>query len=191
MPCFVDSIIILKEILSKSFLSIKEANDNDLFSLDDLFTQLQLGTDMFDDTATEDFIKEIWKESPNNNLREELDSGIAALMEGKYNKALTSFESIVEADPHYAEGWSKLATVHYMLGSVDKSLEAAEQALLIDSRNFQALAGMGLVYMDTASRYDKAIERFRQCLAVHPWLGTASSRLAQCMSKEDTTKSIG
>ncbi len=72
--------------------------------------------------------------------------------------------------------------MHYMMGHTEKAITSVEQALKIESRNFQALAGIGLMAMD-ASQYDRAIESFRKCLCVNPWLGIISSKLSFCMSK--------
>jgi tetratricopeptide (TPR) repeat protein len=74
--------------------------------------------------------------------------------------------------------------VLYMMGQMENSIKSANEALRIDGRNFQALAGIGLIEMD-ASHYDKAIESFRRCLSINPWMGTVSSRLSVCLSKKD------
>ena len=40
--------------------------NNNMFTMDDLFYQLQVGAQNLDDaTIVQDFIREIWKESPN------------------------------------------------------------------------------------------------------------------------------
>lgn len=154
--------------------------------MDDLFNQLQFGADNLEDsTIFQDLIKEIWKESSNYELRQQLDQGILQLMEGRYEKALRTFSSIVESDPLYGEAWNKKATVHYMMGQKDDSVKSAEKALKIDQRNFQALAGIGLIEMDSY-KFDEAIESFRKCLNVHPWLVTVSSRLSRCLNKKDS-----
>ncbi|KAL7541792.1 hypothetical protein ACHAXR_011210 [Thalassiosira sp. AJA248-18] len=181
----------LRKILTDCLLDIRDGDDNDLFSMDDLFCQLQSGAENLEDaTVVQDLIKEIWKESSPNNpqssyLRDQLDEGILLLVEGKYESALDTFSKIVASDPLYGEAWNKKATVHYMMGEKDNSIKAAEEALKIDHRNFQALAGIGLIEMDS-SHYDKAIESFRKCLDIHPWLVTVSSRLSRCMSKKDS-----
>ncbi len=73
-------------------------------------------------------------------------------------------------------------TVHYLKGQKGMAIESAQKALEIDSRNFQALATIGLLEME-ASRYDKAIASFRKCLSLNPWMGNISSLLSLCMSK--------
>ena len=157
--------------------------------MDDLFFLLQQSASLDDATVTQDLIREIWKESSNSDLRDKLDQGIADMLEGRHESALKSFSDIVTIDSSYSEAWNKKSTVHYMLDQLHNSIEAAEKALSLDKRNFQALAGRGLLEMD-ASRYDKAIESFRKCLGINPWMGTVAARLCVCveMQKDDVSK---
>ena len=172
-------------VLAEVLLEVRDGGNNDLFSMDDLFCQLQGGAENLEDaTVVQDLVREIWKETSNCDLRNQLDNAIAELIDGKNQSALDNLNKIVAFDPLYGEAWNKKATVHYMLGQIGESIKSAEEALKIDSRNFQALAGMGLIEMDS-SNYDKAIESFRKCLVINPWLATVSSRLSLCMSKKD------
>lgn len=79
--------------------------------------------------------------------------------------------------------------MHFMMGQIEDSIKSAKEALRIDGRNFQALAGIGLIEMD-ASHYDKAVESFRKCLAINPWIGSVSSRLSVCLSKIDNSSKL-
>ena len=152
--------------------------------MDDLFCQLQYGADNLEDaTVLQDLIKEIWKENSDFDIRDQLDGGILQLMNGKYEKALETFSNCAAADPSYGEAWNKKATVYYMLNEKDNSRKAAERALEIEHRNFQALAGIGLIEMDS-SQYDNAIKSFRKCLDIHPWLLTVSARLSKCFRRK-------
>jgi len=181
----VEAVRNLRKILTDCLLEIRVGDNNQLFTMDDLFCQLQFGADNLEDANTVgDLIKEVWKESPNCDSRHQLDTSIADLLAGKHERALSNLSNIVSLDPLYGEAWNKKATVHYMMGEVDNSIKAAEEALKIDDRNFQALAGIGLIEMDL-SHYDKAESAFRKCLAINPWLVTVSSRLSVCMSKKD------
>lgn len=174
-----------KSILTKCLLEIRNGPSSALFTMDDLFCQLQIGAGNADDALiAQDIIREIWKESPNTDLRNQLDAGIADLVDGKNERALAAFTGVIDSDPRYGEAWNKKATVEYIMGNIPQSIHSAKEALQIDERNFQALAGLGLIEMD-ALRHDKAIEIFRRCLNINPWLSTVSSRLSVCMSKRD------
>ncbi len=76
-----------------------------------------------------------------------------------------------------------------MMGQTEESLKSAKEALRVDGRNFQALAGIGFIEMDR-SHYDKAIQSYRECLSINPWMGSVSSRLSACVSKFDKGSSF-
>ncbi|KAL9190868.1 hypothetical protein ACHAXT_000574 [Thalassiosira profunda] len=165
----VSTLRSLRVVLADCLLGIRDGDRDGLFSMNDLFLQLQAKVESFEDSLiVQDLIKEIWKEHANPDLRNELDDGIAALMEGNVKEALATFSAIIEADPMHAEAWNKKATVLYLLGEKDASLEAAAEALKIEPRQFQAMAGAGLIHMDSGD--PKAIETFRRCLDINPWL---------------------
>lgn len=97
-----------KKILSKCMLGIRDGGKAGLFSIDDMFYQLKFGAGNLDDaTIVQDFIRELWKESPNCDLQNQLDNGILELLEGKHESALRQFSEIVESDPMYGEAWNK------------------------------------------------------------------------------------
>ena len=157
------------------------------FSLDDLFCLLKSARKLEDANIVQDMIKEVFKEFPDSSLRTQLDSGITELIEGKTKKALETFSDIVVTENAYGEAWNKKATVHYMLGERESAIEASNKALEIDPRNFQALAGIGLVEMD-ALNDKEAITAFQQCLALNPW-SMVSARLSICMNRRARSSS--
>ena len=174
--------IYIKEIISDCFLSIQgRGTISGLYSLDDLFYLLNSVGKLEDATTVQDMIKEVFKEFPDSSLRTQLDAGISELIEGKSKQALETFSDIVATEPANGEAWNKKATVHYMLGEREAAIDASNKALEADSRNFQALAGIGLVEMD-ALNDKEAIAAFQQCLALNPW-SMVSARLSICMSR--------
>jgi hypothetical protein len=97
-----------KKILTEFMLGVRDGGKDSLFSIDDLFYQLKFGAGNLDDaTIVQDFIRELWKESSNCDLRKQLDNGISELLEGKHEIALRHFSEIVESDPMYGEAWNK------------------------------------------------------------------------------------
>lgn len=172
----------MKKIISECFLSIQgRGTIAGLYSLDDLFCLLNSVGKLEDATIVQDMIKEVFKEFPDSSLRTQLDAGISELIEGKSKQALETFSDIVAMEPAYGEAWNKKATVHYMLGEREAAIDASNKALEADSRNFQALAGIGLVEMD-ALNDKEAITAFQQCLELNPW-SMVSARLSICMSR--------
>lgn len=181
----------ISDVMAEFLLQVRdggESNDQ-TFSLDDLFVQLQKGADNLDDaTLTQDLIKEIWKESSDRRLRRVLDKGVAALLEGKNATAMAIFNEILEQDATYHEAWNKLATVQWMLGHAAQSRGSAMQSLRHSGdSNFQALAGLGLADMEDGN-FEEAAEKFQRCLEMNPW-SMVSARLAVCLDKRDPEKS--
>jgi len=148
-------------------------------SLENLFDLLKLSDTMDGAIVLEETVKEIWKAHINPDLRSKLDNGIADLMRGNKERALTVFLELVEEDPDYAEAWNKASTCHYMMGDMQSSLEAAERTLELLPRHFQAMNGLGLVHYETR-RYKLAAQLFRQSLTLDPW-SPVSSRLSTCL----------
>jgi len=178
----------VKEIISDCFLSVQgRGTITGLFSLDDLFCLLKTAGRLEDAIVVQDMIKEVFKEFPDSLIRKKLDSGITELIEGKTKKALETFSDIVGTEPAYGEAWNKKAAVHYMLGEREAAIEASNKALEADPRNFQALAGIGLVEMDALNDM-RAITAFQKCLALNPW-SVVSARLSICINRRDRSSS--
>lgn len=148
-------------------------------SLENLFDILQLEDTMDGAVVLEETIKEVWKAHSSHELRSELDRGIADLIRGNKERALTIFLEIVKEDPDYAEAWNKASTCYYMLGDMQLSLESAERTLELLPKHFQAMNGLGLVHYETR-RYKLAAQTFRQSLSLDPW-SPVSSRLSACL----------
>lgn len=148
-------------------------------SLDNLFEMLKLSDTMDGAIVLEETIKETWKAHKNQELRSKLDSGIADLLQGNKERALTVFLELIDEDKNYAEAWNKASTCYYMLGDMQSSLEAADRTLELLPKHFQAINGRGLLQYETR-RYKLAARSFRQSLELDPW-SPVSSRLSACL----------
>ncbi|MBN9346959.1 MAG: tetratricopeptide repeat protein, partial [Devosia sp.] len=69
----------------------------------------------------------------------------------------------------YAEGWNQRATVYFMLGDYDASLDDIAHVLAIEPRHYGALSGRVLIYLKQG-RYDDARADMIAALAIHPYL---------------------
>lgn len=148
-------------------------------SLDNLFELLTLSDSMDGAIVLEETVKEIWKANNDQKLRSKLDDGIADLMRGNKERALTIFLELMQESPDYGEAWNKASTVHYMMGDMQSALETAERTLELIPNHFQAMNGLALVQYETR-RYKMAAQTFRQSLALDPW-SPVSARLGACL----------
>ncbi len=69
--------------------------------------------------------------------------------------------------PSYAEAWNKRATVYYMKGDYEKSLQDIEQTLSLENRHFGAFSGLASVYM-ALGEYKYALKALERVLEICP-----------------------
>lgn len=137
--------------------------------LEVLFDILQTTDDPKEALGASHLIWNLWSrsESPTTDLM--FTRGAKALAEGQLNAALTRFTAVIELDPKFAEGWNKRATVLYMMGDYQGSLNDVYRTLELEPRHFGALSGMGMIFI-ALDKPKKALGAFRRALAANPHL---------------------
>ena len=103
--------------------------------------------------AAEEYLWEFWHRSGDLEVDAALEQGVSQMVAGndeKLNEALRTFKALMTAQPHFAEGINKLATVLYMLRHYDASLETCKLVLQAKPGHFGALSGAGLVNIEKA-----------------------------------------
>jgi tetratricopeptide (TPR) repeat protein len=143
--------------------------------LDPLFEKLKAATT--DETAHEIelVIWHIWSEPKTAGGRVLFRQGMQFMEDGKNDKALESFNALVEIEPQFAEGWNRRATLHYLMGNFDASVADIEHTLALEPRHFGALSGLGLIY-DALDQKEAALKAFRAALAIHPHMAGIRQR---------------
>lgn len=144
------------------------ADQNDP-QLDVLFTQLSGNLDTAQVRAIENRIWQIWHRYNGDN--EDIDSWMAmgqfANRSGAFDLAHAFYTRIVEAEPDFAEGWNRRATINYLRGAHQESLADIDRTLELEPRHFGALSGQGLVYL-ALDEPELALAAFEAALAVNP-----------------------
>jgi Flp pilus assembly protein TadD len=97
------------------------------------------------------------------------------------------FSQIVANFPDFAEGWNKRATLYYLVGNTDASIEDIKKTLELEPRHFGALSGLGLVYLQQG-KLALAEEAFQQLITVHPNSPSAQENLR--LVKEQRTVNV-
>ncbi len=115
----------------------------------------------------------IWVQSNDGAVRALMQDGIEAMSRRDYSRALGKFEQMVAIAPDFAEGWNKRATVHYLMGNYEKSLDDVAKTLALEPRHFGALSGRGLIYVELEDER-RALDAFEAALAIHPNLTSAA-----------------
>ncbi len=161
--------------LSMSATLNLHADQNDE-RLNGLFEQLSLVSDPVVLRATENQIWAIWLEHRNADVQQLLTLGTEAMNRRQLPEALLIFSQIVENFPNFAEGWNKRATLYYLVGNTDASIEDIKRTLELEPRHFGALSGLGLVYLQQG-KLALAEKAFQRLITVHPNSPSAQENL--------------
>jgi len=135
--------------------------------LNDLFARLKEVSGPAEAAPTEQRIWAIWLEASDPAVESLMQTGIDDMGRGDHRAALKAFDQIVAIAPDFAEGWNKRATIHYLMGNLDQSLEDIARTLELEPRHFGALSGRGLVYAKLDD-LERALDSFEAAIAVNP-----------------------
>tara|TARA_B100000530_G_scaffold305059_1_gene228336 strand:- start:577 stop:1188 length:612 start_codon:yes stop_codon:yes gene_type:complete len=127
-------------------------------------------------------IWDIWYEVDDPKVIEYFEKGIQAMRIRNYPLAVRFFNNLIEKDPNFAEAWNKRATVYFMMGDFDKSMQDIIKTLELEPRHFGALDGMGLIFIHQG-QYQQAIDVYDKMLEIFPFS-------IKTMEKKESIKSI-
>jgi len=144
--------------------------------LNDLFAELKTAQTMGDVAGIEAQIWHLWGLSSDAAIDRILAGGAAAMNHRQFDAALTSFNTVIEMRPDFAEGWNKRATLYYLIGEYERSIADVERTLALEPRHFGALSGLGLVNL-ALKRPAEALAAFEAALAVHPHMPHAKNMI--------------
>src|SRR5690554_4623529 len=122
-------------------------------------------------------IQNLWLTSGSPSIDLLMRRGLDALGEGDYDSAYFYFDEVVTFAPAYAEGWHRRAAIHYVREDYSAALRDIEQALRLEPRHFEALAGLGVILEDLGDRKG-ALDAYRRALSLNPWLSHGKARVA-------------
>ena len=100
------------------------------------------------------------------------------MSKGKLVSAYKIFSAIIESEPEWAEGWNKRATVLYLMGRYQDSLNDIDEVLKRESRHFGALSGQGLVQIKLGN-YEQAIKSYQAVQKIYPSIKAAKVMIPQ------------
>lgn len=158
-------LIVSISLLFASKIALADQNDP---RLNNLFKKLN-------ETENQDEIRDlisdiwnIWYEVDDPKVIEYFEKGIQAMNLRNYPLAIRFFNNLIEEDPNFAEGWNKRATVHFMMGNFDQSMQDIIKTLELEPRHFGALDGMGLIFIHQG-QFQQAIEVYDKMLEIFPF----------------------
>ena len=158
-------LIVSISLLFSSKIALADQNDP---RLNNLFKKLN-------ETENQDEIRDlisdiwnIWYEVDDPKVIEYFEKGIQAMNLRNYPLAIRFFNNLIEEDPNFAEGWNKRATVHFMMGNFDQSMQDIIKTLELEPRHFGALDGMGLIFIHQG-QFQQALDVYDKMLEIFPF----------------------
>lgn len=112
-------------------------------------------------------IWQIWSRSGDAAIDARYARGVAQMQAGALEDALMTFNDIIARKPEFAEGWNKRATIYFLLGRNEESLQDCDEVLKRNRHHFGALSGAGQIHLKLGQP-KLALEFFRRALAVNP-----------------------
>jgi len=119
---------------------------------------------------------EIWGRSGDPSIDALYQRGVEQMAGAQLVAALTTFSEIIKRQPAFAEGWNKRATIYFLLGQFELSMQDCDEVLKRNPNHFGALSGMGQMHV-MLGQPQQAIEYFERALKVNPNLEGAAQAL--------------
>ena len=144
--------------------------------LDTLFVRLYETNDRVEARNIEGLIWQIWLDSGDKELDKRMRQGIFAMNNRDFETALRAFDAVTNIAPEYAEGWNKRATLYWLMGELEKSIQDIERTLELEPRHFGALSGLGMIRKAQKRPVD-AIDAYKQALEIYPTMPNAAAEI--------------
>ena len=158
--------------------TIADSKNRDV-KLNQLFEQLKKSDNVSIALEIEMKIWNIWHTHPTQKkLTQSLAKGSDLMSKGELETAYKIFSTIIDSAPDWAEGWNKRATVLYLMGRYQYSLNDIDEVLKRESRHFGALSGQGLVQIKLGN-YEQAIKSYQAVQKIYPSIKTAKVMIPQ------------
>lgn len=147
-----------------------------------LFTKLQAAEEDADADRLVSAIWAIWLLGENDRVSQRLALGTALFQKSRFDQALGIFDQVIRDYPDFSEAWNKRATLYYVMGRLDESLQDVEKTISLEPRHFGALAGAAQIYM-AQERWEEALQAYRQATRVNPHLYGADKVISNLEEK--------
>lgn len=151
--------------------------------IDRLFARLIKGEDGPEALRAEQSIWNLWMTSDSPTADALLAQAMRASAAKETGTALAILDNVIEVHPDYAEAWNKRATVYFLIGRYNDSLQDIEKVLELEPRHFGALSGLGMIKRQQG---DLAAARaaFSEALTYNPHLDGAKRALEEIEAEE-------
>ena len=119
---------------------------------------------------------QIWSRSGSKAIDSQYQRGVELMQAAQLKEAISTFSDIIKKQPTFAEAWNKRATLYYMMGEYQLSLNDCDEVLKRNRQHFGALSGYAQIYTELGD-FKRALGYFERALKVNPSLPNAQSTL--------------
>ncbi len=141
-------------------------NDNELKALFNDLSESETAL------SAEKIIRQIWTiwidDASSDTSRSVMEQGIKLMNEGRLGAAEKVFSNLILQQPDYIEAWNKRATIRFMMGQLDASLEDVFVVLSKEPKHFGAVSGLAMIMM-REKNFGGALQAYRKVLQIHPF----------------------
>lgn len=127
---------------------------------------------------TENSIWQIWSRSGDPVVDQLFAVGVEQMNHGEAQAAIATFSEIIRRKPEFAEGWNKRATMYFLVGEYDKSLQDCDEVIKRNPQHWGVLSGYGQIYVQL-DKPEEALVYFQRALAVNPNLRQVERMIEQ------------
>ena len=162
-------LVLAASFLSLSFIPLEAGEAEDRAALDTLFEALKEAPDAETARLIDQQIWMRWTMPSDDLLATRMRAVLMARQMSSIENAISICDQIIADYPEYAEGWNQRATLYYMIGEFEASLEDIDKVLTYEPRHFGALSGQAMIYLQQGKRA-LALKAMSTALKVHPFL---------------------
>jgi len=120
---------------------------------------------------------QLWGKSGDAAIDKLYQEGIDKMRDGDTAGAIKVFSAIIAKRPAFAEAWNKRATIYYMAGDYELSMQDCEKVLELIPQHFGALVGYAQMLAER-SQPERALALMERASKVNPYLANAELMMA-------------
>ena len=151
--------------------------------LDQLFNTLSQSETLEEANATITNIWQIWRTDTEDSVNiQMMRRGIGFMEQGDYINAEAMFTRIINRDNDFMEAWNKRATIRFLRGDLEGSVDDINEVLKREPRHFGALSGLGMINIKRGD-LQSALQNYQDILAINPLSPDANSLILEIKLK--------
>lgn len=135
--------------------------------LDTLYQRLQQAETPELAQAVAQSIQRVWRSSGSPTADLLLARAMSLISAQEHTLALAILDTVVVAQPEFAEGWSQRAMVHFQRRDFGSALRDLRRVLMIEPRHFRAMQGVAVILNEFGEK-ERALQAYRRVLEVYP-----------------------